>query len=61
MVDSPEIPPAKVSSGTAYPEVEKRSLAEDPKEVVVPFPDFLQDFVVPLLKYLDKKREKYAV
>lgn len=34
---------------------------EELKKLVVTYPDFLQDSVVPLLKYLDGKREKYAV
>lgn len=61
MKKSQEIPSGKVSSWTADPEVEKSSLAEEPKEVVVTFLDFLPDSVVFLLKYLDGKREKYAV
>ncbi|OAE21535.1 hypothetical protein AXG93_2085s1000 [Marchantia polymorpha subsp. ruderalis] len=54
-----EIPSAQVSLGTADPEVKKKSLAEEPKEIST-FPYFLQNTVVPLLKYLDGKREKYA-
>ncbi|OAE22287.1 hypothetical protein AXG93_2775s1000 [Marchantia polymorpha subsp. ruderalis] len=40
---------------------ETKTLQEEPKELIVSFPDFLQDSVVPLLKYLYGKREKYAV
>ncbi|OAE31763.1 hypothetical protein AXG93_4874s1280 [Marchantia polymorpha subsp. ruderalis] len=43
------------------PEGETKTLKEEPKELVVSFPNFLQDSVVPLLKYLDMKREKYDV
>ncbi|OAE18231.1 hypothetical protein AXG93_3012s1010 [Marchantia polymorpha subsp. ruderalis] len=42
-------------------EDERRSSEEDPKNLVVAFPDFLQDSVVPFLKYLDGKRDKYAM
>ncbi|OAE24824.1 hypothetical protein AXG93_367s1000 [Marchantia polymorpha subsp. ruderalis] len=61
VVESLEISSPQVSSRMAKPEVEKKSLAEEPKEVVVAFPNFLQYSVVPLLNYLDGKREKYAV
>ncbi|OAE31127.1 hypothetical protein AXG93_150s1170 [Marchantia polymorpha subsp. ruderalis] len=47
--------------GIVDPEVEKRSSAKEPKKVVSTFPDFLRNSVVPLLKYLDAKREKYGV
>lgn len=40
---------------------ETKTSQEEPKELVVSFPDFLQDSVVPLLKYLDGKRENYDV
>ncbi|OAE22616.1 hypothetical protein AXG93_2272s1020 [Marchantia polymorpha subsp. ruderalis] len=56
-----EIPSAQVSSGTAEPEDKKRSSAKEPKEVVVTFLNLLRDSVVPLLKYLDGKQEKYTV
>ncbi|OAE30810.1 hypothetical protein AXG93_857s1120 [Marchantia polymorpha subsp. ruderalis] len=42
-------------------EVETKTSEEELKGVEVTFPDFLQDSVVPLLKYLDRKREKYDV
>ncbi|OAE19719.1 hypothetical protein AXG93_411s1250 [Marchantia polymorpha subsp. ruderalis] len=61
VVESREILSPQVSSGMAKPEVDKRPSAEDPKEVVVTFPDFLECNVVSLLKYLDEKREKYVV
>lgn len=47
--------------GIVDPEVGKRSSAKEPKKVVSTFPDFLRNSVVPLLKYLDAKREKYGV
>ncbi|OAE32748.1 hypothetical protein AXG93_512s1010 [Marchantia polymorpha subsp. ruderalis] len=40
---------------------ETKTLEEEPKELIVSFLDFLQDSVVPVLKYLDGKREKYDV
>ncbi|OAE22965.1 hypothetical protein AXG93_1384s1010 [Marchantia polymorpha subsp. ruderalis] len=43
------------------PEEEKKASGEDAKVLEVTFPDFLQDSVVPLLKYLDGKRERYVV
>ncbi|OAE30773.1 hypothetical protein AXG93_4876s1140 [Marchantia polymorpha subsp. ruderalis] len=43
------------------PEVEKKTSEYESKGVEVTFPDFLHDSVVPLLKYLDGKREKYVV
>ncbi|OAE24085.1 hypothetical protein AXG93_1535s1010 [Marchantia polymorpha subsp. ruderalis] len=43
------------------PAEETKTSEEKPKVLVVSFPDFLQDSVVPLLKYLDGKREKYVV
>ncbi|OAE31984.1 hypothetical protein AXG93_4421s1370 [Marchantia polymorpha subsp. ruderalis] len=43
------------------PAKETKTSQEESKELVVSFPDFLQDSVVPLLKYLDGKREKYAI
>ncbi|OAE22374.1 hypothetical protein AXG93_2318s1210 [Marchantia polymorpha subsp. ruderalis] len=43
------------------PEEEKKTSEEKSKGVEITFPDFLQDSVVPLMKYLDRKREKYAM
>ncbi|OAE29584.1 hypothetical protein AXG93_4003s1050 [Marchantia polymorpha subsp. ruderalis] len=43
------------------PEEEKETSGVEVKMLEVTFPDFLQDSVVPLLKYLDGKREKYVV
>ncbi|OAE28067.1 hypothetical protein AXG93_3410s1100 [Marchantia polymorpha subsp. ruderalis] len=40
------------------PEEEKKASGEDAKVLEVTFIDFLQDSVVPLLKYLDGKRER---
>ncbi|OAE20094.1 hypothetical protein AXG93_2611s1000 [Marchantia polymorpha subsp. ruderalis] len=42
-------------------EEQKTSLGEEVKTLEVTFPEFLQDSLVPLLKYLDGKRRKYAV
>ncbi|OAE31765.1 hypothetical protein AXG93_4874s1300 [Marchantia polymorpha subsp. ruderalis] len=43
------------------PKVEKKTSEEESKGVDVTFPGFLQDSVVPILKYLDGKREKYVL
>lgn len=43
------------------PEEEKKTSEEELKGVDVAFPDFLHVSVVPLFKYLDGKREKYAM
>ncbi|OAE24011.1 hypothetical protein AXG93_4266s1070 [Marchantia polymorpha subsp. ruderalis] len=51
----------RVSSGLAKSKAEKRSPEEEPKELAIAFPNFLQDSVVPLLKYLNGKREKYPM
>ncbi|OAE32851.1 hypothetical protein AXG93_1409s1180 [Marchantia polymorpha subsp. ruderalis] len=40
---------------------EKKTSEEESKGVEITFSDFLHDSVVPLLKYLDMKREKYVV
>lgn len=61
VVESPEIPSPHVSFGVVKPETNKRSSAEELKELVYTFPDFLQDDVIPSLKYLDGKRGKYAM
>ncbi|OAE29764.1 hypothetical protein AXG93_810s1050 [Marchantia polymorpha subsp. ruderalis] len=61
VVDFPEIsspPPLEEEIRT---KVEKKASQEESQELVVSFLDFLQDSVVPLLKYLDEKREKYVV
>lgn len=42
-------------------EVATKSSEEGSKTLEIGFPDFLQDSVLPLLKYLDTKREKYIV
>ncbi|OAE26640.1 hypothetical protein AXG93_793s1000 [Marchantia polymorpha subsp. ruderalis] len=39
----------------------EKTSGEDVKTLEITFPEFLQDSVVPLLKYLDGKRGKYAV
>ncbi|OAE33728.1 hypothetical protein AXG93_2884s1000 [Marchantia polymorpha subsp. ruderalis] len=43
------------------PEEGEKTSGEDVKTLEITFPEFLQDSVVPLLKYLDGKRGKYAV
>ncbi|OAE24794.1 hypothetical protein AXG93_3086s1010 [Marchantia polymorpha subsp. ruderalis] len=43
------------------PEEEFKTSGEEVKTLEVTFPDFLEDSVVPLLKYLDRKREKCVV
>lgn len=57
MSEPPEIPSGQVSLGVVDLEVGKRSLTEEPKKVVSTFLDFLRHSVIPLLKYLDKKRD----
>lgn len=61
VVDAPEIPSPSPPEEVERPEVEKKALEEEPKKLVVSFLDFLQDSVVPSLKYLDGKRKKYVV
>ncbi|OAE32793.1 hypothetical protein AXG93_374s1200 [Marchantia polymorpha subsp. ruderalis] len=61
VVDAPDSAlPSSLAEEVRHEEETKTS-EEEPKELVVSFPDFLHDSVVPLLKYLDGKREKYAV
>ncbi|OAE22795.1 hypothetical protein AXG93_2035s1790 [Marchantia polymorpha subsp. ruderalis] len=43
------------------PEEEKKTSGEEVKTLEVTFLDFLQDSVVTLLQYLDRKRGKYAI
>ncbi|OAE27655.1 hypothetical protein AXG93_3286s1020 [Marchantia polymorpha subsp. ruderalis] len=38
-----------------------KTSGEEVKTLEITFPNFLHDSVVPLLKYLDTKREKYTV
>lgn len=57
VVESLEIPSPSPPEEEVRPKVENKALAEEPKELVVSFPDFLQDSVVSFLKYLDVKRE----
>lgn len=61
VVKSSKIPSPQATEGVVGPEVEMRSLEEEPQELVVAFLDFLQNSNVPLLKYLDRKRGKYAI
>lgn len=58
ITDIPAPPPPKEEVRS---KVEEKTSEEGPKELEVAFPDFLHDSVVPLLKYLDKKRGKYIV
>ncbi|OAE29760.1 hypothetical protein AXG93_810s1010 [Marchantia polymorpha subsp. ruderalis] len=53
-VEEPGLPPPEE-------EVRMKTSNEEVKTLEVTFPDFLQDSVVPLLKYLNRKRKKYAV
>lgn len=61
VVESLEISLPQVSLGMMKPKAKKRSSEAEPKELAVAFPNFLHESVVSLLKYLDGKREKYAV
>ncbi|OAE32869.1 hypothetical protein AXG93_955s1070 [Marchantia polymorpha subsp. ruderalis] len=61
VVESPEILSPQATKEVVRPEAEMKSSEQEPKELVVTFPDFLQDNVVPLLKYLNGKREKYTI
>ncbi|OAE29337.1 hypothetical protein AXG93_3102s1640 [Marchantia polymorpha subsp. ruderalis] len=61
VVDATDIPLPPSPVKDVRPEVEKKISEEKSKGVDVTFPDFLQDSVVPLLKYLDGKKEKYVV
>ncbi|OAE18893.1 hypothetical protein AXG93_2795s1010 [Marchantia polymorpha subsp. ruderalis] len=60
VVDTTDIPLPPSLEEEIRPEVEKKT-SEEPKKLDVTFPYFLQDSVASLLKYLDKKREKYDV
>ncbi|OAE32331.1 hypothetical protein AXG93_3017s1000 [Marchantia polymorpha subsp. ruderalis] len=55
-IPEPPSPEKKVRSEAATKTSEER-----PKALEIAFADFLQDSVVSLLKYLDKKRKKYNV
>lgn len=61
MVNNPKISLPPPPEEAVKSEVKKKAAEEESKELVVSFPNFLQDSVVPLLKYLDGKREKYVV
>lgn len=61
VVDAPEFPSPPPPEGEVRPEAEKKVMEEEPRESIVSFLDFLQYSVTPLLKYLDKKREKFVV
>ncbi|OAE21954.1 hypothetical protein AXG93_242s1380 [Marchantia polymorpha subsp. ruderalis] len=61
VVDAPNSALPSSPTGEVRTAEETRTSQEELKELVVFFPDFLQDSVVPLLKYLDGKREKYAM
>lgn len=58
IVDNPEPPPLEEE---VRPEIGTKTLEERLKVLEITFLDFLQDSIVALLKYLDKKREKYTV
>ncbi|OAE32314.1 hypothetical protein AXG93_3103s1010 [Marchantia polymorpha subsp. ruderalis] len=61
MVEVPEIASPPSLEEAVRPVVDEIATEEDPTELVVSFSYFLQDSVVPLLKYLDGKRGKYAI
>lgn len=61
VLDSLEIPSPSSSEEVIGPEVEEKAAEVESKELVVSFPNFLQDSVVSLLMYLDEKRENYVV
>ncbi|OAE18469.1 hypothetical protein AXG93_3603s1000 [Marchantia polymorpha subsp. ruderalis] len=52
---------SEMFAGVVRYEAKKRSLEEEPKELIVAFPDFLHDSVISLLKYLDGKQEKNVI
>ncbi|OAE31206.1 hypothetical protein AXG93_4240s1050 [Marchantia polymorpha subsp. ruderalis] len=61
VVDAAEITLLSSPAEVVRPEEEKKISEEKSKGVEIIFPDFLHDTVVSLLKYLDRKREKYVV
>ncbi|OAE23169.1 hypothetical protein AXG93_1953s1290 [Marchantia polymorpha subsp. ruderalis] len=61
VVDAADVTLPSSPEEDVKPEEEEKTSEEESKGVEVTFPDFLQDSVVPLLKYLDGKREKYVV
>ncbi|OAE33546.1 hypothetical protein AXG93_4032s1030 [Marchantia polymorpha subsp. ruderalis] len=61
VVESPEISSPQATEEVVRSKAEMKSSEQEPKELIVAFPNFLQDNVVPLLKYLDGKQEKYAI
>lgn len=61
VVDSHMITSSPPPEEAVRSEVEEKVAEKESKEFVVYFPNFLQDSVVPLLKYSDGKREKYAI
>ncbi|OAE24677.1 hypothetical protein AXG93_4040s1040 [Marchantia polymorpha subsp. ruderalis] len=56
---SATLPPTRMAD--VRPEDGEKASGEEVKPREVTFPEFLQDSMVPLLRYLDKKREKYAI
>ncbi|OAE22964.1 hypothetical protein AXG93_1384s1000 [Marchantia polymorpha subsp. ruderalis] len=61
VVESHEISLPQMSAGMVRLKGERRSSEEEMKQLVVAFSDFMQDSIVPLLKYLDGKQKKYAI
>lgn len=61
VVDAADITLPSSPAEDVKPEEEKKTLEEESKGVEITNSDFLQDSVVPLLKYLDRKKKKYAV
>ncbi|OAE28913.1 hypothetical protein AXG93_4891s1020 [Marchantia polymorpha subsp. ruderalis] len=56
---SATLPPTSIAD--VRPEDGEKTSGKEVKSLEVTFPEFLQDNVVPLLQYLDKKRETYAI
>ncbi|OAE27649.1 hypothetical protein AXG93_3337s1120 [Marchantia polymorpha subsp. ruderalis] len=61
VVDAPDSVLPSSSAGKLRPPEETKTSEEEPKKLVVSFPEFLHDSVIPILKYLDGKRVKYVV
>ncbi|OAE24638.1 hypothetical protein AXG93_4863s1010 [Marchantia polymorpha subsp. ruderalis] len=61
VIDSPKVPSPPPPGKEVRHKEEKKASEEESKDLVVYFSDFLQDSMIPLLKYLYGKREKYVV
>ncbi|OAE35067.1 hypothetical protein AXG93_1679s1000 [Marchantia polymorpha subsp. ruderalis] len=60
-IEAPDVTLPSTLVEDVRPEEEKKTSGEEVKTLEVTFPDFLQVSVVPLLQYLHRKREKYAI